>query len=513
MREDTSCVDYLIAKGSLVEVFDYKSRNILHLACLSGNQIFVQKFLADYPIVSSNLIQRKDENHDTPLVAAIKNGSYGLTKIYVDHPDCDVNTEGKDGITPLMLAITKKSAELVRILILSNKVNLDKRDHQGQTALHRAAIANVKGIIRLLLSNGASKSIPDLMGNFPYNLTKEESLKAALELPPLPPPSLKTTIEFPDDTIDNVDLDSIPSIIPEMLDKDSFNELISQGTNSKLFPPDIFSNFSDSNGFISRDKLFENSLQTDVFLLFDWELVQTNNHEPVLQINRALNKLGIITWYKEALTGDVIQQMCDGVERTQLILVFIHRNFIDRVNGTIGNDNCRFAFRYALRRKSAVNLLPIVIDESCLESLLWTGPVGMALGGSIYLNFVSITNFETAVHDLYKTITCQITPTLTSSRRYLAKIPSHLKERLSKKDFNELLSHMKNKDLFPSDIFDHFDQKGKIARQDLLNFAKQTDVLLLFSSGFDELHRDIRKRISLVRLLSILSLITIFIRR
>jgi hypothetical protein len=56
------------------------------------------------------------------------------------------------------------------------------------------------------------------------------------------------------------------------------------------------------------------------------------------------------------------------------------------------------------------------MEERCLASEKWTGPVGMALGGSLFLNYVTDDHFEALVGEIYATVLRRIKPLLTLLR-------------------------------------------------------------------------------------------------
>ena len=53
------------------------------------------------------------------------------------------------------------------------------------------------------------------------------------------------------------------------------------------------------------------------------------------------------------------------------------------------NDNCKFEFDYACRRKGVERMIPVVMEEGCRNSSEWTGTVGGKLGGLLYFDLSS----------------------------------------------------------------------------------------------------------------------------
>lgn len=80
------------------------------------------------------------------------------------------------------------------------------------------------------------------------------------------------------------------------------------------------------DGYLSRDKLSELDKLTDCFLTHDWgkDELGRNNHERVAKVNDHLKARGLITWFdSERMIGNIVSQMCSGIDFTQCMIVFI----------------------------------------------------------------------------------------------------------------------------------------------------------------------------------------------
>ena len=94
---------------------------------------------------------------------------------------------------------------------------------------------------------------------------------------------------------------------------------------------------------------------TDIFLSHNWGIdkLGRNNHDRVSTINKELKNLGYRTWFdEERIKGEIVNRMADGIERTQCVIVFITKKYLDKVTGERANDNCRLEFDYAARTKT-----------------------------------------------------------------------------------------------------------------------------------------------------------------
>lgn len=83
------------------------------------------------------------------------------------------------------------------------------------------------------------------------------------------------------------------------------------------------------------------------FLAHDWGYDEEGrpNHERVSRVKSGLDKAGIRAWFdEEQLRGDINGQMADGIDKSQLIVVFITTRYLEKVSGKGPNgmnDNCK----------------------------------------------------------------------------------------------------------------------------------------------------------------------------
>ena len=94
------------------------------------------------------------------------------------------------------------------------------------------------------------------------------------------------------------------------------------------------------------------------------------------------------TWVDtENLDADLNNEMSSGIDRAKLVIVFITKAYIEKVQGfgRRGLDEaCKAEFEYALRRHGAKRMLAVVMDPECRDTSTWTGAVGFRLGSQIY---------------------------------------------------------------------------------------------------------------------------------
>ena len=105
---------------------------------------------------------------------------------------------------------------------------------------------------------------------------------------------------------------------------------------------------------------------TDVFLSHDWgtDELGRNNHDRVSAVNDALKQLGYRTWFdSDRMTGDIVDTLCDGIDNTRLVLVFVTQKYVKEVQSGQDNDTKKLEFKYAMRRKGAKNMIPVIMEE------------------------------------------------------------------------------------------------------------------------------------------------------
>lgn len=107
------------------------------------------------------VINSKNDTGYTPFLLACYNGNVEVVAFLVDKVESinGVSTYG----TPLMAAVYKKDEKIIDIL-LKNKVDVNKTDANGTTALHYATLFNNTSIAEKLIHAGAKANMKDGSG-------------------------------------------------------------------------------------------------------------------------------------------------------------------------------------------------------------------------------------------------------------------------------------------------------------------------------------------------------------
>ena len=145
------------------------------------------------------------------------------------------------------------------------------------------------------------------------------------------------------------------------------------------------------------------------FLTHTWrkDRLGRPNHDRVAHVHDALKAKGLRNWFDgERMQGDVEQQMIGGIDDSAVIVVFITKEYIDKVASGNKNDNCFKEFSYAGMHK-ADKMIAVPMEPCCLDTSTWTGKVSLKLGTDLYeANFASDSDddFVVNVDKLYSQI-------------------------------------------------------------------------------------------------------------
>ena len=117
----------------------------------------------------------------TPLLVASEL-NFDMVKLLVNH-GAKVNVSDRDGITPLMRAVTLRDLRMVQLL-LDAGAQINVKDNRGHTALTHAVLRSDAPILRLLIERGADVDVVAAMGTTPWSIA-QSMREAALTMPEL----------------------------------------------------------------------------------------------------------------------------------------------------------------------------------------------------------------------------------------------------------------------------------------------------------------------------------------
>ena len=129
---------------------------------------------------------------------------------------------------------------------------------------------------------------------------------------------------------------------------------------------------------------------TQVFLSHNWgtDDLGRDNHDRVVKINTMLVDAGYETWCdSEQMIGNAIERIAEGIDNTQVVLVFVTRRYMEKVGSGAGvHDNCKKEFMYSVRRHSDALMIPVIMEPAMKDGNSWTGPLAIELGGTLWVD-------------------------------------------------------------------------------------------------------------------------------
>jgi hypothetical protein len=166
------------------------------------------------------------------------------------------------------------------------------------------------------------------------------------------------------------------------------------------------------------------SIKTDCFLSHNWG-DQNKNHAFVKKVNMELQKRGLKTWFDEnQMDGNIRFRMAEGIDNTKCVVVFITKEYRDKVNGIDMTDNCKYEFSYAMNQLGSQNMIPVVLETEMRDTKKWKGELGAALGSMLYvdLSISTDTKEETMLELKYEDISRRIRKIVEREKRKSNKI-------------------------------------------------------------------------------------------
>ncbi len=108
------------------------------------------------------------------------------------------------------------------------------------------------------------------------------------------------------------------------------------------------------------------------------------------------------------MSGETRQQMVEGIENSDVIVVFITDAYRTKINQGDGRDNCLFEFKHAFEQKGPELMIPVVMESGMRNARDWTGVLGAALSTHLYIDFSAAfaddAVFEAKVNELVNRI-------------------------------------------------------------------------------------------------------------
>ncbi|XP_071099034.1 uncharacterized protein, partial [Haliotis cracherodii] len=173
-------VKLLVSQGADIRLRDEKNNSVLHLACFGGNISIVKYLLAcsctdinclgsqgrtaimitalvAKPALFELLLSKKaditltDDDNNTVLHHACQGGNYSIVNILISK--ININTSGKHGWTPVMVAAWAGRKDMFELLVKQN-ADLTLTDDYNDNVLHLACQGGSTAIVKCLVKLG-----------------------------------------------------------------------------------------------------------------------------------------------------------------------------------------------------------------------------------------------------------------------------------------------------------------------------------------------------------------------
>ena len=165
-RQEAEIVEYLLKQGADVNQ-TYNGWTALHEAADEGSLTSMKHLLEAGAEVNFYWVQ----GSPTAISMAASEGNLDCLKLLLEY-GANINGIGKS-VPPLHIAVEEDKRAIIKYLI-SQKVNINKKDAAGRTALMYGASEGQKYSVKLLIEAGADISIVDANGDTAIDYEEQE---------------------------------------------------------------------------------------------------------------------------------------------------------------------------------------------------------------------------------------------------------------------------------------------------------------------------------------------------
>ncbi|KAH7479836.1 Protein VAPYRIN [Phytophthora ramorum] len=132
--------------------------------------------------MDSEIVNHIDPNNDAPLHVAGRHGDLACLQLLLHH-GADICVVEEFGRTPLHCAVANGNLDCVAYLLdVGGDSVLNSGDHDGDTALHYAALSGNEAIVKLLLESAANVFATNVQKETAYDIAVREKQQRCAEL-------------------------------------------------------------------------------------------------------------------------------------------------------------------------------------------------------------------------------------------------------------------------------------------------------------------------------------------
>ncbi|XP_067653215.1 serine/threonine-protein phosphatase 6 regulatory ankyrin repeat subunit B-like [Haliotis asinina] len=158
--EPRNVFQLLLESGADPSLVNRDGDNVLHLACMRGDEEIVKRVLKLHTL---NINCRGSKGR-TPLLLAAEYSSYNMFELLLES-GADPSAVNSNGDNILHMACEGESEEIVKHVLKLHTLDINCRGYKGKTPLLVAAEYSTYGVFKLLLESGADLSVVDNDGN------------------------------------------------------------------------------------------------------------------------------------------------------------------------------------------------------------------------------------------------------------------------------------------------------------------------------------------------------------
>ncbi|XP_071085594.1 serine/threonine-protein phosphatase 6 regulatory ankyrin repeat subunit A-like [Haliotis cracherodii] len=152
--------DLLVKEGCNLSAMDYEGNNMLHSAC-SGGSVHIVRYILRQKVAD---IESRGKDGVTPVMVASKNGQKEVFD-FLRGKGCNLSVVDELDNTVLHAACCSDSVYIVRYLLSNKIVDIERRGEDGKTPVMVAAMKGQTEVFHVLIRNRCDLSVVDDLGD------------------------------------------------------------------------------------------------------------------------------------------------------------------------------------------------------------------------------------------------------------------------------------------------------------------------------------------------------------